>query len=65
MSKYSNSHIAVLQRCSAAKAETFSSDIGIEKHYGDMVVMDSSFVNRAVRRRIKANERKRNKKLGS
>lgn len=65
MSKYSNSHIAVLQRCSSAKAETFSSDTSIEKRYGDMVVMDPSFVNRAVRRRIKANERKRNKKLGS
>lgn len=51
------SRIGTMQKCYVAKSETFSCDLSREVVIGDMRFIDEVWVNRAVRRRIKALER--------
>ncbi|EAP5230180.1 hypothetical protein SKB45_004402 [Salmonella enterica] len=50
-------YIGTMQKCYAAKGETFSTDLSREVVIGDMRFIDEVWANRAVRRRIKALER--------
>ncbi|TKI06797.1 hypothetical protein [Martelella alba] len=51
------SRIGTMQKCYAAKGDTFSCDLSREVVVGDMRFIDEVWANRSVRRRIKALER--------
>ncbi|CDH20330.1 hypothetical protein [Xenorhabdus bovienii] len=65
LSRSKNDHIAVMQRCNAIKGETLPSDLTNQRDCGGLVFIDEVYVNRTVRRRIAAAERRENKKKGS
>ncbi|HGJ5863829.1 MAG TPA: hypothetical protein ACHBZ9_20220 [Arsenophonus nasoniae] len=60
--RHDPNRLAVFQRCYALKADTLSADLRNEIQVKDTVYIDPVYANRAVRRHIKAAERRRLKK---
>ncbi|MEQ1969453.1 hypothetical protein ABLA30_21300 [Xenorhabdus nematophila] len=65
LSRSKNDHIAIMQRCNSIKGDTLPSDLTNQRDCGGMTFIDEVYVNRTVRRRIDAAERRENKKKGS
>ncbi|MBI6549942.1 hypothetical protein [Xenorhabdus lircayensis] len=57
-----NDHIAIMQRCNSIKGNTLPADLTNQRDYGGLVFVDEAYVNRAMRLRVAAAERRENKR---